>query len=129
MHLRYSGCDTGSKDIKGRFNCDLAGLSKCVAASRVERTEQKCRVYIRKWLGLPRQLNNTALYGKGCQLELPLASTLEDYRAGKVRTVMKLRYSKDKAIREDPPEVHTGKKWTAEEELRQSNEQLEAQRH
>ncbi|KAL9980386.1 hypothetical protein ACROYT_G008968 [Oculina patagonica] len=30
---------------------------------------------------------------------------------------MKLRYSKDKAIREDPPEVRTGKKWNAEEEV------------
>ncbi|KAL9976249.1 hypothetical protein ACROYT_G013521 [Oculina patagonica] len=88
-----------------------------VAASRVERIEQRCSVYIRKWLGLPRQLNNTALYGKGGQLELPLASICEEYKAGKVRTVMILRYSKDQGIREEPPEVRTGKKWNAEEEV------------
>ena len=45
-----------------------------------------------EWFGLPRQLNNTALYGKGSQLEVPLASIFEEYKAGKVRTVMMLRY-------------------------------------
>ena len=43
-----------------------------VAASRVERIEQRCSMFIRKWLALPRQLNDSALYGKGSQLELPL---------------------------------------------------------
>ena len=39
---------------------------------------------------------------------------MEEYKAGKVLTVMMLRYSRDQSIRDDPPEVRTGKKWQAE---------------
>lgn len=46
--------------------------------SRVERIERKCSVCICKWLGLPRQLNNTALYGEGGQRELPVKSFLKN---------------------------------------------------
>ena len=84
-----------------------------VAVSRVEMIEKKCRAYTRKWLGLPRCLNNAALYGKGIQLELPITSIMEEYTAGKVRTEMMLRYSKDQTIRDDPPYVLTGKRWQA----------------
>ena len=88
-----------------------------VAETRVEMIEKKCRAFTRKWLGLPKCLNNTALYGKGIPLELPITSIVEEYKAGKVRTVMMLRYSKDQCIREDPPEVRTGKRWAAEQEV------------
>ena len=69
-----------------------------VGASRVERIEQRCSVYIRKWLKLPKTINSTALYGKKQQLTLPIPSIFEEYKAGKVRTVMMLRYSKDEKI-------------------------------
>ena len=78
-----------------------------VGASRVERIEQRCSVYIRKWLKLPKTINNTALYGKKQQLTLPIPSIFEEYKAGKVRTVMMLQYSKDDKISENPPEVRT----------------------
>ena len=74
-----------------------------VAVSRVEMIEKKCRAYTRKWLGLPRCLNNVALYGKGIPLELLITSIVEEYKAGKLRTVMMLRYSKDQTIRDDQP--------------------------
>ena len=45
-----------------------------VTESRVEMIEKKCRAYTRKWLGLPKCLNNAALYGKGIPLELPISS-------------------------------------------------------
>ena len=45
-------------------------------------------------------------------LRLPLAFTIvEEFKAGKVRTAMILHYSKDEKIRENPPEVRSGKKW------------------
>ena len=95
-----------------------------VAVSRVEMIEKKCRAYTRKWLGLPRCLNNAALYGKGIPLELPITSIVEEYKAGKVRTVMMLRYSKDQTIRDDPPDVRTGKRWQAEVEVDRAEEAL-----
>ena len=66
--------------------------------SRVEMVETKCRAYTRKWLGLPKCLNSSALYGKGLPLELPITLIVEEYKAGKVRTMMMLRLSKDTYI-------------------------------
>ena len=86
-----------------------------IALTRVERIEQRCSVFIRKWLGLPKMLNTTAIYGKKGLLDLPISSIVEEYKAGKARTVMTLRFSKDEVIRDDPPEVRTGRKWKAEE--------------
>ena len=97
-----------------------------VGASRVERIEQRCSVYIRKWLKLPKTINNTVLYGKKQQLTLPMPSIFEEYKAGKVRTVMMPRYSKDDKISENPPEVRTCGKWNTEDEV---NEAINRLRH
>ena len=86
-----------------------------VALSRVEIIEQKCNTYIRKWLGLPRIINTPALYRKQGALQMPLTSIVEIYKAGKVRTVMMLRDSRDQQIRDNPPEVRSARKWKAEE--------------
>ena len=72
--------------------------------------------YIRKWLGLPRTTNNSALYRSKVALQLPITSIVEIYKAGKVRTVMMLRDSKDHEIRNNPPDVITSMKWKAEDE-------------
>ena len=81
-----------------------------VAESWAEMTEKKCRAYTEC-------LNNSALYGRGIPLELPITSIVEEYKAGKVRAVMMLRHSRDQTIRDDPPEVRTGKRWQAEVEV------------
>ena len=86
-----------------------------VTLSRVEIIEQKCSKYIRRWLGLPRMINTTSLYRKTGALQLPLTSIVETYKAGKVRTVMMLRNSKDPEIKNNQPEVKTGRKWNAAE--------------
>ena len=96
-----------------------------VALSRVERIKQRCNVFIRKWLGLPKMLTSSALYGKSLPLNLPLASIAEEYKAGKVRTIMTLRYSKDPKIKDNPPEVRSGGKWNAEQEVNNLIDQLE----
>ena len=95
-----------------------------VALSRVEIIEGRISRFIRKWLGLPKTLNNSAIYGKNGQLQLPFASIVEEYKAAKVRTVMTLRYSNDPAIQEDPPDVRTGRKWNAEETTSRAIESL-----
>ena len=86
-----------------------------VPLTRVERIEQRCGIYIRKWLGLPRMLNNSAIFGKQGQLKLPIASIVEEYKVSKVRTVMMLRFSNDPEIKDNPPEVRIGRKWRPEE--------------
>ena len=60
--------------------------------------------------------NSSALYRTKGSLQLPLTSIVEIYKAGKVRTVMMLRDSRDPEIRSNQPDVNTGKKWKAEKE-------------
>ena len=96
-----------------------------VALSRVEIIEQKCSVYIRKWLGLPRITNSSALYRKSGSLHLPITSIVEIYKTEKVRTVMMLKEVRDTAMHDNAPEVKTGKKWKAEEEVEQAISALE----
>ena len=87
-----------------------------IALTRVEAIERLCNIHIRKWLGLPRTTNNSALYRSKGALQLPITSIVEIYKAGKVRTVMMLRDSKDHEIRNNPPDVITSMKWKAEDE-------------
>ena len=85
-----------------------------IALSRVELIERLYNGYIRKWTGLPRIINTSALYRKRGALQLPLTSIVEIFKAGKVRTVMMLRESNDQAISDNPPDVRTARKWDAE---------------
>ena len=48
-------------------------------------------------------------------LQQPLASIEEIFKAGKVRTVMMLRESRNKKISNNPPNVKSARKWKAEE--------------
>ena len=86
-----------------------------VALSRVEIIEGVCNTYIRKWLGLPRTINTAALYRQKGALQLPITSIVEIFKAGKVRTVMMLRESRDQEISDKPPEVRSARKWKAED--------------
>lgn len=70
-------------------------------------------------LKLPKNINNTARYGKKLKLT---PSIFEEYKAGKSRTIMilwhsKEWYSKDEKIRKNPPEFGTYRKWNAENEV------------
>ena len=85
-----------------------------VALSRVEMIERTSNTYIRKWLGLPHTINTPSLYRRNGALHLPLTSIVEIYKAGKVRTVMMLRESRDQDISGKPPAVRTARKWKVE---------------
>ena len=63
------------------------------------------------------------LYGKA--LPLTLVSIAEEYKAGKVRAIMTLRYLKDTKIKENPPMVRSGAKWNTEQEVNKLIEKLE----
>lgn len=49
--------------------------------STVDKLEQLVRSFAKKWLGLPRCITNTALYGKGI-LDLLLSSLTEEFKIG-----------------------------------------------
>ena len=80
-----------------------------VGLSRVAKIEQRCNSYIRKWLQLPRMTASAALYKNNGVLELPTVSLVEQFKCGKVRTVMMLRDSSDYSISGNPPRLNTVK--------------------
>ena len=88
-----------------------------LAISHVEEMEWKVSSYIRKWLGIPRSLLNIAFYGHNTKLQLPLSSLIEEFKVTKARLYMMLRDSEDQVIRDTLPEVKTGMKWSAREEV------------
>ena len=71
-----------------------------IAMSTVEMIERKINRYTRKWLGLPPDLSTVALYSRSTKLRLPLKATTEEYKVGKARLQMMLKYSNDHSVRE-----------------------------
>ena len=85
-----------------------------VALSRAEMIEKTCNTYIRKWFGPYRTINTSSLCRRKGVLQLSLTSIVEIYKAGKVRTVMMPRESRDQEISGRPPDVRTARKWKVE---------------
>ena len=96
-----------------------------VAVTRVEAIERRISAFARKWLGAPRTLTSIALYSSSSKLELPLSSIVEEFKVGKARLFMMLRDSADQVIHDAPPDIITGKKWAASEEVANATQELQ----
>ena len=90
----------------------------------VESLEKSISRRIRVWLGLPPGLSSIALYSKSARLRLPLSSIAEEYKVGKIRTQLMISNSADPNIREINPQIRSGRKLKAQEEIRKSEETL-----
>lgn len=55
-----------------------------VPITSVELMERKVSSYLRRWLGLPRSLSTTALYGANNTLQLPFSSITEEFMVSRV---------------------------------------------
>ncbi|CAC5418540.1 unnamed protein product [Mytilus coruscus] len=75
--------------------------------------ERKINSHLRRWLGVPPSFTAIGLYSRSSQLQLPLTSTLEEYKVSKSRLVMTLRDSKDSKISKARMQTRTGRKWSA----------------
>ena len=87
-----------------------------VAITRVNTIQQKIKIKLRKWLGLPKMFATAGLYRNASPLQLPFPSIVDLYKFGKIRHVLTFKESSDINIRYSPPVVRTGRKWKAEEE-------------
>ena len=76
--------------------------------------------YTRKWLGLPPSISSIALYSRSARLRLPLRSIVEEYKISKIRTQWSLNNSKDNRVREVMPQLRSGRKFRAQEEIEKS---------
>lgn len=87
-----------------------------IPSSTASKMDGKVKSFIRKWLGLPRCLSETGLFGKNT-LHLPLQSINLGYKQEKIRLVLELRESTDQSVRNANAKVPTGWKWKAQAEV------------
>ncbi|XP_039516167.1 receptor-type tyrosine-protein phosphatase beta-like [Pimephales promelas] len=87
-----------------------------VPSSVANKMDELANSFIRKWLGLPRCLSEVGLFGRNT-LQLPLRSIGLGYKQEKARMVMELRESTDQLVRAAGPNIRTGRKWKAQEEV------------
>ena len=95
-----------------------------VPMTTAEGLERMMSRYLRRWLGVPRSFTNIGLYSTGSKLQLPIRAVTEEYKTTKVRAVMTLRDSRDDKIREAGIEVRTGRKWKAEQAVKEAEARL-----
>ena len=88
-----------------------------IAMTHVERFERKISSFICKWLGMPPGVSNIVFYGQSNKLLLPLTALTEEFKVGKARVFRTLRDSQHPIIRDTVPDVRTGIKWDAKQEV------------
>ncbi|KAG1932793.1 hypothetical protein F2P79_020826 [Pimephales promelas] len=95
-----------------------------IPSSTISKMDGKANSFIRKWLGLPRCLSETGLFGKN-MLQLPLQSIQLGYMQEKTRLVLELRESTDESVKNANAKVPTGRKWNAQTEVEQAVSRLQ----
>ena len=95
-----------------------------VAVTTVETMERKVSGYLRRWLGLPRNLSSAALYGSTNAVQLPFKGLKEEFLVTRTREAIMYRDSKDPKVSGAGIEIRTGRKWCASRELQVAEERL-----
>ncbi|XP_066299893.1 uncharacterized protein [Branchiostoma lanceolatum] len=85
-----------------------------IPLTSVELMERKVNKHLRKWLGVPPSFTSLGLYSKSGQMQLPLASVVEEYKVAKCRTVMLYRDSQDQQVRQAGVITRAGRKFKAD---------------
>ena len=88
-----------------------------VPISTVEALERSVSGFLRRWLGLPRNLSSSALYGSTNVIQLPFRGLVEEFMVSKMRETCQYMNSSDPKVSGAGIEVRTGRKWRAAEEL------------
>ncbi|KAK1788714.1 hypothetical protein P4O66_002535 [Electrophorus voltai] len=88
-----------------------------VPLTTVESLERKISSFLQKFLGLPRSLTSTVLYGTSNILQLPFSGLTEEFKVAHTREVLQHRDSRDCKVSPAGIEVRTGRKWQAEKEV------------
>ena len=81
-----------------------------VAITTVKGMERKISSYLRRWLGLPKSLSSTALYGTTNVIQLPFRGLKEEFVVTHTREVILYRDSRDLKVSGAGIEIRTGRK-------------------
>ncbi|KAK7910436.1 hypothetical protein WMY93_015120 [Mugilogobius chulae] len=96
--------------VQGSDNIYPQGERLCeITTTTVLKMDAKASSYIRKWLGLPRCLATSALFGRNI-LKLPTKSITLGYKQEKAQLVLELKDSPDPVIQSTNVKVRTGRK-------------------
>ena len=79
--------------------------------SFVEKLETSVSVYIRRWLGVSRNMTNVALYAKKSICPLPFTSLVNMFKTTKVNSHMQLVESRHNEVVQNVTPANTGRKW------------------
>lgn len=102
------------------FQCLMWPLKLCdITSTTALKMDAEANSYIQKWLGLPRCLSTTALFGSNT-LKLPLKSISLGYRQEKVRLVFELRDCPNPSVQNTKAQVRTGCEWNAAQAVDQA---------
>ena len=95
-----------------------------VPITTVEAMERKISSYLRRWLGLPRSLSSSALYGTSNILQLPISGLAEEFMVSRTREALQYRESRDPKVAAAGIQVRTGRKWRADKALEVAESRL-----
>ena len=95
-----------------------------IPITTVESLERAISNRLRRWLGLPRCLSGTALYGNSNALRLPCSSLEEEFKISKTRGLLQYTESEDPKVAAAGIQIRSGRKWSARRELQVAEERL-----
>ena len=99
-----------------------------VAISWVERYERSINVYLRKWLGVSKNLTSVALFSTDAPLPLPISSLTLEFKKRKVGALLQLNSSSDPSVSGNVPKLSTGRKWDVSSELQAAESDIQVAR-
>jgi hypothetical protein len=95
-----------------------------VSLSWVEQYERVINRFLRKWLGVSKNLSSVALFSSDSPLPLPLTSLSLEFKKRKVGALLQLNSSMDPSVSENIPVLRTGRKWKVASELENAESDL-----
>ena len=96
-----------------------------IPLSWVENHELLINKYLRKWLGLSKNISSVALYCTKTPCPLPLTSFVSEFKKRKVGALKQLKDSIDPLIKSSVPTLNTGRKWKVADALRMAEHEVD----
>ena len=88
-----------------------------ILLSWVEAVETYLNSYLRKWLGVSKNMSSVSLYCYETPCPLPIHGIVTEFKKCKVGGLLQLRQSKDQSVRANVPQLYSGKNWKVADEI------------
>ena len=95
-----------------------------ISVSWIEKLETIASKFLRKWLGVSRNMSSVALYCKDSVCPLPISSLVGEFKRRKAGALVQLQQSPDTTVSDNVPGLSTGRKWLVESEVEVAKSRL-----